>query len=89
MDKKLIIQLGCTTVFGFLTQYFFAIYAFFIFIIMLTKMIKDKKEYSIISKYVVSHITYAVIGVGLFIPCIKHFGSPTNIRACFALVTPV
>ena len=72
MDKKLIIQLGCTTVFGFLTQYFFAIYAFFIFIIMLTKMIKDKKECSIISKYVVSHITYAVIGVGLFIPCIKH-----------------
>jgi len=72
MDKKLIIQLGCTTVFGFLTQYFFAIYAFFIFIIMLIKMINDKKGQSTIQKYVISHIVYAVIGVGLFVPCIKH-----------------
>ena len=72
MDKKLTIQLGCTAVLGFLTQYFFAIYAFFIFVIMLIKMIKNKKGQNIIQKYVVSHIVYAVIGVGMFVPCIKH-----------------
>lgn len=72
VDKKLTIQLGVTTVLGFLTQYFFAIYAFFIFIIMIIEMIRKKKDKKVIAKYVVSHIIYATIGVLLFVPCIKH-----------------
>lgn len=72
MDKKFTIQLGVTTVLGFLTQYFFAIYAFFIFAIMLIEMIRTKKDKEIISKYVVSHIVYAVVGILIFVPCIKH-----------------
>lgn len=72
MDKKFTIQLGVTTVLGFLTQYFFAIYAFFIFAIMLIEMIRTKKDKKIISKYIKSHIIYAIIGILLFVPCIKH-----------------
>ena len=72
MDKKFTIQLGITTVLGFLTQYFFAIYAFFIFTIMIIEMIKTKKDKKIIMKYVISHIVYGAIGVLLFVPCIKH-----------------
>jgi hypothetical protein len=71
LDKKLNIQLGITTVLGFLTQYFFAIYAFFIFIIMIIQM-KKNKESKKISKYVKFHILYAIIGILLFVPCIKH-----------------
>ena len=72
MDKKLTIQLGVTTILGFLTQYFFAFYAFFIFAIMLTQMIKKKKDKKIIRKYVVSHIVYGALGILIFVPCIKH-----------------
>lgn len=70
-DKKLNIQLGITTILGFLTQYFFAIYAFFIFAIMIIEMIRQKK-YANIAKYVVFHLLYAGIGILLFVPCIKH-----------------
>lgn len=72
MSKKFTIQLGVTTVLGFLTQYFFAIYAFFIFAIMLIEMIRTKKDKAIISKYVVVHIVYAAVGILIFVPCIKH-----------------
>ncbi len=72
MDRKLTIQLGITTILGFLTQYFFAFYAFFIFAIMLTQMIKKKKDRKIIRKYVVSHIVYGALGILIFVPCIKH-----------------
>ena len=72
MDKKFTIQLGITTVLGFLTQYFFAIYAFFIFGIMLIEMIRTKKDKNIIFKYIKSHVVYAVVGVLIFVPCIKH-----------------
>lgn len=72
LDKKLNIQLGITTILGFLTQYFFAIYAFFIFIIMIIEMIRKKKDKKLIIKYAVCHIIYAAIGILLFVPCIKH-----------------
>lgn len=71
LSKELIIKLGVTTILGFLTQYFFAIYAFLIFTLMIVKMIKDKK-YSTIFKYVGFHILYAILGVILFVPCIEH-----------------
>ena len=72
LDKKINIQLGITAVLGFLTQYFFAIYAFFIFVIMLVEAIIQKKDKSFIKKYIISHFVYAVVGVVLFVPCIKH-----------------
>lgn len=72
LNKKMNIQLGIVTILGFLTQYFFAIYAFFIFAIMLVQMFRQKKDKKCIRTYVVSHITYAIIGVLLFIPCIYH-----------------
>lgn len=71
-DKKVNIKLGMVTILGFLTQYFFAIYAFFIFAIMLVEMIKKKKDKKCICTYIISHIIYAVIGIMLFIPSINH-----------------
>ena len=72
LDIKIIIQLGITAVLGFLTQYFFAIFALFIFVIMLVEGIFKRKDKSFIKKYIISHLIYAVIGVLLFVPCIKH-----------------
>ena len=71
LDKKIIIQLGITSVIGFLTQYFFAIYAMGMFIIMIIEMIK-RKDYKNLKKYIIIHIIYASIGILLFIPCIYH-----------------
>ena len=70
-EKKDVIRLGIITVLGFLTQYFFAIYAVILFIMMLIKMKMENKTESI-KKYFVSHIVYAVIGILLFVPCIYH-----------------
>ena len=72
MDKKITIQLGISTILGFLTQYFFVIYAFCIFGIMIIEMIRTKKNKKVISKYVVSHILYAAVGILIFVPCLKH-----------------
>ena len=72
MDKKMSILLGITTVLGFLTQYFFAVFAVFVFLIMLIKMIRTKQDKIIIRKYFINHIIYAVVGILLFVPCIKH-----------------
>lgn len=71
LTKKMNILLGITTVLGFLTQYFFAIYAFFILILMIIQMIKSKKYKNII-RYVGFHILYAITGILLFTPCINH-----------------
>lgn len=72
LDRKTIIKLGVITVLGFLTQYFFAIYAFVIFILMIFKMIRQKKDKTVITKYAFSHIIYAVLGIIIFVPCINH-----------------
>lgn len=72
LDKKLNIQMGVTTVLGFLTQYFFAIYAFFIFAIMLIEMFRQREDKKTFSKYIISHVVYAVVGIVLFVPCLKH-----------------
>lgn len=71
LSKELLIKLGFTTVLGFLTQYYFAIYAFLIFAIMAIGMIK-KKMYKNAAKYLGFHSIYAVIGILLFVPCIYH-----------------
>lgn len=71
LTPKLSLALGTTTIFGFLTQYFFAIFAFYIFLLMIIKMIKDKRYIEVI-KYIGFHTLYAIIGIILFVPCIYH-----------------
>ena len=71
LTKGLVIKLGITTVLGFLTQYFFAIYAFFIAILMVIQMIRRKK-YKDFRNYLYSHLLYAIVGVLAFVPCIYH-----------------
>ena len=71
LSKELLIKLGFTTVLGFLTQYYFAIYAFLISAIMAIGMIR-KKMYKNAAKYLGFHAIYAVIGILLFVPCIYH-----------------
>jgi len=71
LDKKLKIWLVLTTIFGFLTQYYFCIYAVFVFFIMFIKMLIDKKNKEAIT-YLVQHIKAAVIGVIIFPPSIYH-----------------
>lgn len=72
LDKKNIIIFGIITILGFLTQYYFAIYAFLIFILMIIKMFRNKIDKKIIRKYFVCHVVYAVIGILAFVPCISH-----------------
>lgn len=72
LSKKNLVSLGAITIFGFLTQYFFAFYAVLIFIFMFIKMIRQKKDKKLILKYTISHIIYGVLGILLFVPCINH-----------------
>ncbi len=71
-SKKDMIFLGIITVLGFLTQYFFAIYAVFLFGLMIIQMIRKKTGWRKILIYLGCHVIYAIIGVLLFIPCINH-----------------
>ena len=71
IDKKLGIQLVITTILGFLTQYYFCIFAVLVFILMFIRLLvlKDKKK---ITKYILKHIKSAIIGLLLFVPSIYH-----------------
>ena len=71
IEKKVGRQLIITTILGFLTQYYFCIFALIVFIIMIIRMLtlKYKKE---ALKYFLKHIISAIIGVILFLPCIYH-----------------
>lgn len=71
IDKNTKIYLGLSTIMGFLTQYFFAVYAFGIFLVMVIKMIK-LKNYSSLKEYIKLHFFYAIIAIILFIPSIYH-----------------
>lgn len=71
LTTKQKVKLGIVTVLGFLTQYYFAIYAFLILAIMVIKMAMDKK-YKNIAKYIGLHFLYAIIGIIIFIPSIYH-----------------
>lgn len=72
LSKKNLITLGAITILGFLTQYYFAVYAFFIFVLMIIQMFRLKKDKKILITYTISHIIYAIIGILLFVPCINH-----------------
>ena len=71
INKKIKIQLVLTTIFGFLTQYYFCIYAVFVFILMMIKMMKEKYKDSYLS-YLWQHIKAAIIGVAIFPASIYH-----------------
>ena len=71
ISKKLKIELIITTILGFLTQYYFCIYALFIFIIMLIRILINK-NYKFALKYTLYHIISAIIGILLFCSSIIH-----------------
>ena len=71
IDKKLKRELVIITILGFLTQYYFCIYAVFIFLCMMIKMLKDKNKENY-TKYLIAHIKAAIIGVVIFPPAIYH-----------------
>lgn len=64
-------KLFFTTVLGFLTQYYFCIFALFTFIIMCIYMIK-KKKYKILRTYIGIHILSAIVGIIIFPASIYH-----------------
>lgn len=71
LNKRLKIELVLITVLGFLTQYYFCIYALFVFLIMLIKMIISNKKNEVI-QYILQHIKAAIIGVVFFPASIYH-----------------
>lgn len=71
LDRKTKWQLCLTILLGFLTQYYFCIYAALVAFIMLIFMLKRKDKENI-KKYIFQFIKMAVIGILIFIPCIYH-----------------
>ena len=71
VDKKSRIMLTLVPILGFLTQYFFAIYAFLVFIIMIIFFIK-KQEYKQMKRYISSIVISAIIGIFIFPFSIGH-----------------
>ena len=87
----MLIMLGLTTIFGFLTQYFFAIFAFFVVVLMLIKMVitriinfkkeNDNKLLNALTSirdillYIVCHLVSAVIAINNFKACVEHLNS--------------
>lgn len=71
ITKKEKWKLFWTVLLGFLTQYYFCILVFIIFILMLIRFIQ-KKEYKMLKKYVVIHVVTAIVGIILFPVAIYH-----------------
>lgn len=71
ITKKEKWQLFWTILLGFLTQYYFCILVFGIFILMFIRFIQ-KKEYKMLKKYIIIHIVSALVGIILFPVAIYH-----------------
>ncbi len=71
ITKKDATLLIISTVLGFLTQYYFCIFALPVFLIMAIRMVKLKKTKPLI-KYAIYHIISAIIGILLFPSAIDH-----------------
>lgn len=71
IDKKTWFKLGCVTILGFLTQYYFCIVAVIVAIYMLIRIYlkKDKKK---TIKYILNYVKIAIIGVLLYPSSINH-----------------
>lgn len=64
-------KLFFTVLLGFLTQYYFCVFALLIFVLMCIRMIY-KKEYKTLRRYIVIHVVTAIVGLILFPAAIKH-----------------
>ena len=71
IDKKTKRKLTITVILGFLTQYYFCIYAALVAIISAICMIKNKKWNSL-KRYIWCHVKAAIIGLILFPASIYH-----------------
>ena len=71
INRKQKMVLIITTVLGFLTQYYFCIYAIIIFVLMIINMLLDRK-YKHIKNYIMYHILSAIIGILLFPSSLYH-----------------
>ena len=71
IDKKIMLWLVIIPLLGFLTQYFFAIYAVFVFLVMMVLFIK-KKQYKDMKKYIISLAISGLIGLLIFPFSINH-----------------
>lgn len=71
IDKKTKRWLVLTIILGFLTQYYFCIYAVLVAVIMSCIMIR-KKKYNTLKRYIWCHIKSAVIGIIIFPASIYH-----------------
>lgn len=71
IDKKTKRWLTLTVILGFLTQYYFCIYAVLVAIISVICMIKNKKWDSL-KRYIWCHVKAAIIGIVLFPASIYH-----------------
>lgn len=71
MNKKISVQLCSVTVLGFLTQYFFCIFAFFTAAVSVFAMIYYKK-YKQMRRYLLLHVLSAAAGIMLFPASIYH-----------------
>ena len=71
LSKKLKFEICIVTILGFLTQYYFCIYAALVALVMLILLVrrKDKEKTKI---YIFQFIKSAIIGVLVFIPSIYH-----------------
>ena len=69
MTKKTKVLLGTTTILGFLSQYYFCIFALGCFVVMIALMIKEKKWHELKS-YILTHVISALIGVLVYPICI-------------------
>lgn len=71
LDIKSLILFVICLVTGFLTQYYYLIFAFELVLIMIIKLIRAKKTKECI-KIIVASLVASVIAICLFPPCIKH-----------------
>ncbi len=85
ITKGLSVSLVLTTILGFLTQYYFCIFALPVFLLMVVRMINLKKVKSLIA-YIINHIISALIGILLFPSAIDHiFNSSRGIGSTSGL----
>ena len=64
-------QLFGVILLGFLTQYYFCIFALLVFVLMFIRFIQ-KKQYKMLKKYIIIHLVTAIVGIVLFPASIYH-----------------
>lgn len=71
MDRRTKIEMVIATVLGFLSQYYFCIFALGCFAVMSIYMLKNKKKKELIS-YILNHVLSAIIGLIIYPIAIYH-----------------